>query len=57
MKLQTQIRMRQLNGSSDEGKGILADEENVEDPTGAGPSNAQPRFPSKTTELLYKCVF
>lgn len=49
--------MRQINGSSDEGKGILADEENVEDPSGAGPSNAQPRFPSKTTELLYKCVF
>lgn len=52
---QTQIRMQQLNGSNDEEKRILAEEvSNAEDAGTSGSSNSQPRFPSKTAELLYK---
>ncbi|CAL8110831.1 unnamed protein product [Orchesella dallaii] len=46
------IRMHQMNGSRDEGKGILVEEDGGEDPTPV--SSTAPRFPNKAYELLYK---
>lgn len=45
--------MRQLNGSNEEGKGILADEDSAADDQTAG-AEGQQRFPNKTQELLFK---
>jgi hypothetical protein len=53
----TQIRMRQLNGSSEDGKGILAEEDISEETgnaSGSANATATPRFPSKKHEVLYK---
>lgn len=47
--------MRQLNGSSEDGKGILVDDEGAEDSaTSSGGVAPTPRFPNKTYELLFK---
>lgn len=50
--------MRQLNGSSEDGKGILVDEDGSEEAgnvaiAGSTSANA-PRFPNKTYEFFYK---
>jgi len=49
-----QIRMHQMNGSSDEGKGILVEEDGVDESTPGPASSSAPRFPNKTCEILYK---
>ncbi|ODM96973.1 Gamma-aminobutyric acid receptor subunit beta [Orchesella cincta] len=50
----SQIRMHNMNGSRDEGKGILVEEDGVDDATPGPASSSPPRFPNKTYEILYK---
>jgi len=54
----TQIRMRQMNGSSEDGKGILADDEMLEETGTASVSinSGTPRFPNKKYEVFYKLL-